>query len=53
MLEFLRRLHELARTNIDDLLREEWIDKLIEMGVLYTGSTFIGRWGQTLIPISA
>lgn len=26
----------LARTNIDDLLREEWIDKLIEMGVLYT-----------------
>ncbi|MDW8196056.1 MAG: radical SAM/SPASM domain-containing protein [Gemmataceae bacterium] len=26
----------LARTNIDDLLREEWIDRLIEMGVLYT-----------------
>jgi MoaA/NifB/PqqE/SkfB family radical SAM enzyme len=26
----------LARTNIDDTLREEWIDKLIEMGVLYT-----------------
>ena len=26
----------LARTNIDDLLREEWIDKLVEMGVLYT-----------------
>jgi MoaA/NifB/PqqE/SkfB family radical SAM enzyme len=26
----------LARSNIDDLLREEWIDKLIEMGVLYT-----------------
>jgi MoaA/NifB/PqqE/SkfB family radical SAM enzyme len=25
----------LARTNIDDLLREEWIDRLIEMGVLY------------------
>ncbi|HEY1191959.1 MAG TPA: radical SAM/SPASM domain-containing protein [Gemmata sp.] len=26
----------LARTNIDDLLREEWIDNLVEMGVLYT-----------------
>jgi MoaA/NifB/PqqE/SkfB family radical SAM enzyme len=26
----------LARTNIDDLLKEEWIDRLIEMGVLYT-----------------
>jgi MoaA/NifB/PqqE/SkfB family radical SAM enzyme len=26
----------LCRTNIDDLLREEWIDRLIEMGVLYT-----------------
>lgn len=26
----------LARTNIDDLLREEWIDRLIEMRVLYT-----------------
>jgi MoaA/NifB/PqqE/SkfB family radical SAM enzyme len=26
----------LARTNIDDTLKEEWIDKLIEMGVLYT-----------------
>jgi MoaA/NifB/PqqE/SkfB family radical SAM enzyme len=26
----------LARTNIDDLLREEWIDRLIQMGVLYT-----------------
>jgi MoaA/NifB/PqqE/SkfB family radical SAM enzyme len=26
----------LARTNIDDTLREEWIDKLIEIGVLYT-----------------
>ncbi len=26
----------LARTNIDDLLREQWIDRLIEMGVLYT-----------------
>lgn len=26
----------LARTNIDDTLREEWIDRLIEMGVLYT-----------------
>ena len=26
----------LARTNIDDLLHEEWIDRLIEMGVLYT-----------------
>jgi len=26
----------LARTNIDDLLREEWIDRLVEMGVLYT-----------------
>lgn len=25
-----------CRTNIDDLLREEWIDRLIEMGVLYT-----------------
>jgi MoaA/NifB/PqqE/SkfB family radical SAM enzyme len=26
----------LCRTNIDDLLREEWIDRLIEMRVLYT-----------------
>jgi MoaA/NifB/PqqE/SkfB family radical SAM enzyme len=26
----------LARTNIDDLLREEWVDRLIELGVLYT-----------------
>jgi MoaA/NifB/PqqE/SkfB family radical SAM enzyme len=26
----------LARTNIDDTLKEEWIDRLIEMGVLYT-----------------
>ncbi len=26
----------LASTNIDDTLREEWIDTLIEMGVLYT-----------------
>jgi len=26
----------LARTNIDDTLREEWIDTLIDMGVLYT-----------------
>jgi MoaA/NifB/PqqE/SkfB family radical SAM enzyme len=26
----------LARTNIDDLLREEWIDRLIELKVLYT-----------------
>ncbi len=26
----------LCRTNIDDLLTESWIDRLIEMGVLYT-----------------
>lgn len=26
----------LAKTNIDHLLTEEWIDRLIEMGVLYT-----------------
>src|SRR5438270_3362120 len=26
----------LARTNFDDLLTEKWIDRLIEMGVLYT-----------------
>ena len=26
----------LCRTNIDDLLREEWIDRLVEMGVMYT-----------------
>jgi MoaA/NifB/PqqE/SkfB family radical SAM enzyme len=26
----------LCRTNIDDLLREEWIDRLIAMGVMYT-----------------
>ncbi|WP_171470267.1 radical SAM protein [Frigoriglobus tundricola] len=26
----------LARTNIDDLLREAWIDRLVDMGVLYT-----------------
>ena len=26
----------LCKTNIDDLLTEEWIDRLIEMGVMYT-----------------
>src|SRR6516225_704961 len=26
----------LARTNIDDTLKEKWVDRLIEMGVLYT-----------------
>ncbi|HRE99360.1 MAG TPA: radical SAM protein [Pirellulaceae bacterium] len=26
----------LCRSNYDDLLREEWVDRLIEMGVLYT-----------------
>ncbi|WP_339727182.1 radical SAM/SPASM domain-containing protein [uncultured Gimesia sp.] len=26
----------LCKSNIDDLLTEEWIDKLIEMGVMYT-----------------
>jgi len=26
----------ICTTNIDDLLREEWIDRLVEMGVLYT-----------------
>jgi MoaA/NifB/PqqE/SkfB family radical SAM enzyme len=26
----------LCQSNIDDLLKEEWIDRLIEMGVLYT-----------------
>src|SRR5438445_8896614 len=26
----------LARTNIDDLLSEAWVDRLIEMGVMYT-----------------
>ncbi len=26
----------LARTNIDDLLTERWVDRLIEMGVMYT-----------------
>jgi MoaA/NifB/PqqE/SkfB family radical SAM enzyme len=26
----------LARTNFDDLLNERWIDRLIEMGVMYT-----------------
>src|SRR2546427_173600 len=26
----------LARTNIDDLLTEAWVDRLIEMGVMYT-----------------
>jgi MoaA/NifB/PqqE/SkfB family radical SAM enzyme len=26
----------LCQTNIDDLLREEWVDRLIEMGVFYT-----------------
>ncbi len=26
----------LCRTNIDDLLTEKWVDRLIEMGVLYT-----------------
>lgn len=26
----------ICRTNIDDLLTDEWVDRLIEMGVLYT-----------------
>ena len=26
----------LCQTNIDDLLTEEWVDRLIEMGVMYT-----------------
>ena len=26
----------LCRTNIDDLLTEQWVDRLIEMGVMYT-----------------
>lgn len=26
----------LCRTNIDDLLRDAWIDRLVEMGVMYT-----------------
>ena len=26
----------LCKTNIDDLLKEEWVDRLIEMGVMYT-----------------
>ena len=26
----------LCRTNIDDLLKESWVDRLIEMGVMYT-----------------
>lgn len=26
----------LCQTNIDDLLRDEWVDRLIEMGVFYT-----------------
>ncbi|MEM7233221.1 MAG: radical SAM protein [Planctomycetota bacterium] len=26
----------LCQTNIDDLLKEEWVDRLIEMGVMYT-----------------
>ena len=26
----------LCRTNIDDLLTDKWVDRLIEMGVLYT-----------------
>lgn len=26
----------LCRTNIDDLLQERWVDRLIEMGVMYT-----------------
>jgi MoaA/NifB/PqqE/SkfB family radical SAM enzyme len=26
----------LCRTNIDDLLRDKWVDRLIEMGVMYT-----------------
>ena len=26
----------LCQTNFDDLLREEWVDRLIDMGVLYT-----------------
>lgn len=25
-----------CKTNIDDLLRDEWVDRLIEMGVMYT-----------------
>ncbi|HIL71629.1 MAG TPA: radical SAM protein [Verrucomicrobia bacterium] len=34
----------LCQTNIDDLLCEEWIDRLIEMGVMYT-------WYHTYRPV--
>ena len=37
----------LCRTNIDDLLMPEWIDRLIEMGVLYTWFTSTARWDRT------
>jgi MoaA/NifB/PqqE/SkfB family radical SAM enzyme len=33
-----------CRTNIDDLVREEWVDRLIEMGVMY-------MWYHTYRPI--
>ncbi len=34
----------LCRTNFDDLLREEWVDRLIEMGVMY-------MWYHTYRPV--
>ena len=34
----------LCQTNIDDLLREEWLDKLIDLGVMYA-------WYHTYCPV--
>lgn len=36
----------LCQTNFDDLLREEWVDRLIEMGVMYT-------WFHIFRPVGA
>ncbi|MCP4784407.1 MAG: radical SAM protein [Fuerstiella sp.] len=40
----------LCRTNIDDLLNERWVDRLIEMGVLYTWFHIYHPMGPEAMP---
>ena len=39
-----------CQTNFDDLLREEWIDRLVELGVLYTWFHVYRPMGPTAMP---
>ena len=43
----------LCQTNIDDLLSEKWVDRLIEMGVMYTWFHVYRRWARTRTPTCA